>query len=102
MTRQQVLAFIQAELAKEAEKQGVAVEDSPKAFGFVITETLTWLGESKDSKVMAGLATYFAYRLFYAKQVTTGATPTADFQSALDKATEWTIKAGYNFAGGDA
>lgn len=102
MTRQQVLAHIQAELAKTAAEAGIPLEDGPRAFGYVISETLTWLGESDDEEEMAGLATYFAYRLFHAKQITQGKTPSADFLTDMQAAEGWATEAGFDFAGGDA
>lgn len=101
MTRQDVLAYIQAEHADVAAELNIAVTDEPKTFGYVITETLDWLGGGGE-ETMAGLATYFSYRLFHAKQVTTGKALTANFQADMQAATAWTVEAGFDFSGGDA
>lgn len=99
MTRQDVLDHIAKNLADVAESVGVAVTDEPHTFKYVIFEVLAWAKD--DVKLLAGLTNYFAYRLFYAKQVTVGITPSDDFMTAMAGTVSWCENAGFDFVGRD-
>lgn len=99
MTRQDVLDHIAKNLADVAESVGVAITDEPRTFQYVIFDVLNWA--NGDGKLLAGLTNYFAYRLFYAKQVTVGITPSDEFMTAMTGTVSWCENAGFDFAGRD-
>lgn len=99
MTREEILAHIAENLDDVAEEIGVAVTDEPRTFSYVINDAIQW-ANGDDSKLL-GLTDYFAYRLFFAKQVTVGITPTADFTKAMQGTAAWAKNAGFELDGYD-
>lgn len=95
MTREEILAHIAENLSDVAAAVGVAVTDEQHTFNYVISDAIQW-ANGDDSKLL-GLTNYFAYRLFYAKQVTVGITPTDDFMKAMQGTADWCVNAGYEF-----
>lgn len=99
MTRQDVLDHISKNLADVAESVNVSVTDEPHTFKYVILDVLNWA--NGNEKLLGGLTNYFAYRLFFAKQVTVGITPSDEFMTAMAGTVSWCENAGFDFVGRD-